>query len=161
MRQAIGTTWIMQLVIVFMLIFVAFLALTINYTKAFKIKNEVVNMVEKYEGIGSGDTTGALHIIDNYLTYNGYSITGSCEEGLDYGIISLSDHSYEPAKKDKKYYYCVRKINREKSSMPNRAKYQIRLFLRFNLPVIGEIFTFSVEGTTIDINNSIDDIEAV
>ena len=44
MRQAIGTTWIMQLVIIFMLIFVAFLALTINYTKAFKMKNREIHI---------------------------------------------------------------------------------------------------------------------
>ena len=51
MRQAIGTTWVMQLVIIFMLIFVAFLALTINYTKAFKIKNELITFIEKNEGV--------------------------------------------------------------------------------------------------------------
>ena len=47
MRQAIGTTWILQLVIIFMLIFVAFLSLSLNYTKAFKIKNEIITTIEK------------------------------------------------------------------------------------------------------------------
>ena len=55
MRQAIGSTWILQLVIIFMLIFVAFLALSINYTKAFRVKNELVTMIEKYEGVSEGE----------------------------------------------------------------------------------------------------------
>ena len=68
MRQAIGTTWIMQLVIIFMLIFVAFLALTINYTKAFKIKNELVTIIEKYEGLnyGTSNQSGSIDLINNY-----------------------------------------------------------------------------------------------
>ena len=44
----------MQLVIIFTLIFVAFISLTINYTRAFKTKNELVSMIEKYEGIEIG-----------------------------------------------------------------------------------------------------------
>ena len=72
MRQAIGSTWLMQLVIIFMLIFVAFLALSINYTKSFKTKNELVNMIEEREGIGSGEDKGALILINNYLNYNNY-----------------------------------------------------------------------------------------
>ena len=66
MRQAIGSTWILQLVIVFILIFVAFLALSINYTKAYKIKNELLSIIEKYEGVNSGEN-GSISIINNYL----------------------------------------------------------------------------------------------
>ncbi len=160
MRQAIGTTWILQLVIIFMLIFVAFLALTINYTKAFKIKNELVSMIEKYEGIGDGGSTGAMRIIDNYLIYNNYTVQGACEEGKEYGVTNLSNHTMESARKGRKYYYCVRKINTSKVSTPNRSKYGVRIFFHFSLPVIGDLFTFSVEGTTIDITNPIKDIEA-
>ena len=48
MRTSIGNTWILQLVIIFMLIFVSFLALSLNYTKAYKLKNELVTMIEKW-----------------------------------------------------------------------------------------------------------------
>ena len=68
MRESIGATWILQLVIIFMLIFVAFLALSVNYTKAYKIKNEVVTIIEKYEGVSS-KKEGSIEIINNYLRY--------------------------------------------------------------------------------------------
>ena len=89
MRQAIGTTWVMQLVIIFMLIFVAFLALTINYTKAFKVKNELVTIVEKYEGIQT-KSGGSIELINNYLSYNGYGTMKACETGY-YGVDNLND----------------------------------------------------------------------
>ena len=47
MREVIGGTWLTQLVIVIMFVFVAFLALSMNYSKAFRVKNEVISFVEK------------------------------------------------------------------------------------------------------------------
>ena len=109
MRQAIGSTWIMQLVIIFMLIFVAFLALTINYTKAFKIKNELVTMIEKYEGLSVGKN-GSVALINNYLKYNNYTIKSTCEEG-EWGAKSLDSEVLEYSESKEKYYYCVKKTS--------------------------------------------------
>lgn len=159
MRQSIGSTWIMQLVIIFTLIFVAFISLTINYTRAFKTKNELVSMIEKYEGIGLGEETGAITIINNYLSYNNYSVQGKCEEN-EYGATSITSIALEPATNNKKYYYCVRKESTATSAMPNRARYRIRIFFHFSLPIIGDLFTFSVEGTTIDISHALNDIQS-
>lgn len=158
MRQAIGSTWLMQLVIVFTLIFVAFLALSINYTKAFKMKNELVNMIEEKEGIGLGDGQGAIMLINNYLTYNNYTKTSGCATD-EYGVRDLETAEIEPAEKGKKYYYCVKKIASATENLPKRARYRIKIFFNFSLPMIGDIFTFSVEGTTIDIGHTITDID--
>ena len=152
MRQAIGTTWVMQLVIIFMLIFVAFLALTINYTKAFKIKNELVTILEKYEGVSESEN-GSLSLINNYLQYNGYLTKGKCDE-TQYGVSDLNSSTIEEVEKNEKYYYCIEKINTGTVSVPNRAKYNIRIFFHFSLPVLGDLFTFKVEGTTIDITHA-------
>lgn len=159
MRQAIGSTWILQLVIIFMLIFVAFLALSINYTQAFQIKNELTTMIEKYEGVSDGEE-GTLSIINNYLTYNNYRVMGKCEIG-DFGANNLSNPSLVEVEEGERYYYCVRKIDDSTSTLPNRAKYRIRIFFHFSLPVLGDLFTFSVEGTTISITNSLTDIDVV
>ena len=158
MRQAIGTTWLMQLVIIFMLIFVAFLALTINFTKAFKIKNELITMIEKNEGLSTGED-GTISLINNYLSHNGYMVTGKCDAS-EYGVYSLNSDSLEMSDTSKEYYYCIKKTSYYTQAYPDRAKYTIRIFFHFSLPVIGDLFTFSSEGTTIDLNYAINDIEA-
>ena len=156
MRQAIGSTWIMQLVIVFMLIFVAFLALTINYTKAYKIKNELLSMIEKYEGPNSGEDH-SISIINNYLKYNGYHSVGTCSDD-SFGSTSLDSSTLVPVTQGDKYYYCIRRMSTSTQTFPNRVSYGLEAFFKFNLPLLGDIFTFRVTGETIDINWPNDDI---
>ena len=97
MRESVGSTWIFQLAIIFILIFSAYLAITINYSKTFKVKNEVISILEKYEGLtdsSSGSTSaGSIAIINNYLLGSGYKETGSCPEDY-YGARSLNDGSF-------------------------------------------------------------------
>lgn len=154
MRQAIGTTWIMQLVIIFMLIFVAFLALTINYTKAFKIKNELISIIERNEGIKE-TADGSVGLINNYLLYNNYTVQGSCEVG-EYGGKDLNINTISEVIAGEKYSYCVKKISTSTPTTPKRARYEVRIFFRFSLPIIGDLITFPVEGTTINITNSVE-----
>ncbi|MCI8575790.1 MAG: hypothetical protein HFI09_04905 [Bacilli bacterium] len=156
MRESIGSTWILQLVIVFMLIFVAFLALSINYTKAYKIKNELLSIIEKYEGLNSGEN-GSISIINNYLRYNSYGTMGTCDSET-FGAASLDSNSLVPTSDKNKYYYCVKKVNTSNTTFPDRASYEIETFFKFNLPLLGEIFTFRVTGETIDINWPDDDV---
>ena len=50
MREAIGGTWLFGLVITFIVFFASFLAISVNYSKAFNVKNNIVDMISKYEG---------------------------------------------------------------------------------------------------------------
>ena len=62
MRESIGGTWITQLVIVMMFVFVAFLALSVNYSKAFRVKNQMISIIEKYGGVyGFSASNGEFH----------------------------------------------------------------------------------------------------
>ena len=160
MRTSTGSIWLIGLVVTFMLIFVSFLSLTISYNKVFKIKNETLTFIEKYEGLKDGDK-GSIALINNYLIYNNYNTMHYCAEG-DYGSKNLSSTSLElVSNKREKYYYCVSKRHTN-SNMPNlkdRTKYSVKFFYKFNLPVIGEVLTFEVTGETIDINFPADKLE--
>ena len=50
MRESIGGTWLFGIVIVFIALFSAFLAYSISYTRAFNVKNEIINYIERNEG---------------------------------------------------------------------------------------------------------------
>lgn len=147
MREAIGGTWIMQLVIIFMLVFVGFLALALNYSKAFQMKNDILTMIEKKEGVNSE----SLKLINNYLASNRYSLTKSCPKG-SYGVSDLTRNAISQVQNNtQKYYYCLQKVSSETKNSPKKAYYKVELFFKFNLPIIGDIFTFSVPGATNDI----------
>ena len=143
MRQTIGGTWLLQLMILFILLFVAFIILTLNYSKTVKIKNEVLSIIEKYEGLNDR----SIGLVNNYLTASNYGVTSACvseETSGIYGALDLSSSSLEVARPDVKYYYCVKKYNGNSTS----NYYQITLFYKFNLPVIGDTSRFSIKGTT-------------
>lgn len=141
MRQSMGGSWLIQLMILFILLFAGYIILTLDYNKSVKVKNEAISLLEKYEGINEKSVT----LLNNYLTGSGYRLTGSCEakSGV-YGAISLNDSELEEAQNDTPYYYCVKKYKGANTSY----YYQVTLFYRFNLPVLGDISRFTIKGTT-------------
>ena len=151
MRDAVGSTWIFGLVLGFTLIFAAFLTLALTYAKAYKIKNEMISMIEKYEGITTTDTLnkkGSLNIINQYLLNNGYMAKGSCDID-DYGVDDLNYAYLEKvSSKSSKYYYCI-KVNRIDKNCS--VIFKVKLFYDFNLPILGKIHKFSINGETNEI----------
>lgn len=144
MRESIGGTWLFGLVITFMLIFVGYLTVMINYSTAFKNKNEVVHIIEKYEGLSSKNN-GSIHIINQYLNNSGYSATGSCPSGW-YGSTDLSKDNLT-TNGGNNNYYCVKYESVNKDT----GYFNVRLFLKFDLPVLGQLGRFEVKGQTIKI----------
>lgn len=69
MRDAIGGTFMLKLALVFFVIYVCFMAIAMNYAKAFRVKNQVINIIEQYQYIGgsSANDAAALTAIDDYL----------------------------------------------------------------------------------------------
>ena len=168
MKTAVSSTWIYSLVITFILVFAGYLAFTINYSTAFKVKNEMVTIIEKHKGMTNssgnsvksiivpGETVianvGALQTINLYLLGKSYDVKDTCPSDDNYkwaGVkeLSLTEDSGSfdnPAVQGTKYYYCF--------YSPTGSKfYKVRIFYRLDLPVLGDFFTFSVDGTTSEI----------
>lgn len=162
MRQTIGATWVFQLVIIFTLIFAAYIALTINYSKSFRVKNEVISIVEKSQGF----TDDGIKLVNNYLLSSGYKTMGKCKlstDAITYGVYDLSpdaaSNSAEKAVIGKDYYYCFTKISNYHSYFNTRAYYRVSLFFRFDIPVLGDIYTFDVDGQSSEIDATFDQAE--
>lgn len=184
MRESIGGTWIMGIVALFIFIFAGYLAVTISYSTAFKIKNEVLSIIERNNGmingagkitnkdghnytskISSGKTiiseVGSLQTINLYLYGMGYNAMGTCPTEFGwYGVKDLGvptglkvmplaeNKNYEIVKSGERYFYC---FYGEKRKSYNTIIYKVRLFYRMDLPVLGDMFTFRVDGTTSEI----------
>ena len=50
MRQSIGTTFMLNFIILFIFLVFAFLAGTLSYYKAYRINNSIVNAIERFQG---------------------------------------------------------------------------------------------------------------
>ena len=161
MRESIGGTWITGLVIGFMLIFVAFLSIAINYTKAFQMKNDVLTIIEEKEGLTSG-SNGSIALINNFLQKNNYNAKRSCPvmDG-SYGATNLDTNTLEPVtNKNKTYYYCIEKLDSSSIESERKITYNVKIFLSFTLPILGDFSAFEITGQTIQIPFSRDDLNA-
>ncbi len=167
MKNSISSIWLLGIIIVFILIFACYITVTISYTSSFKMKNEMLHIIEKHKGftdsvgssqsskVGSGSVignVGAFQTINLYLLGNAYTAKGECpksDEGMWYGVKdlvykeSLSSGNFEAAKASEKYYYCVAKFEQK-----NETYYKVRLFYKFELPVLTEFLSVRVDGMT-------------
>lgn len=180
MKNSISNIWLLGIIIVFILIFAAYITITINYTQSFKYKNEVLNIIEKHHGmtssagtsvdsvVSSGTVTGnvgALQTITLYLRGNSYTAMGNCPDDGNkwYGVTELSwdgahaDAKVEAANQGTKYYYCFSKYGTGKISRYSSIYYKVRLFYKFEFPVLSEFLSIKVEGMTDEIYNPQDD----
>lgn len=98
MKQGIASVWLLALVIGFIFMFSAYITITLNYTASFKMKNEVLKIIEKKKGVTnySGQVvssifspapsgtikgkTGTIQTINVYLLGNAYSAMGYCPD---------------------------------------------------------------------------------
>ena len=101
MKESIGESWTIQLIAAFVLLFVAFLSLMIAYSRCFKVKNEVVSIIEKYETLEKSKS-----IISDYMDAAGYTGTGTCKINKDGGIKTINTYclngsNLEPITSDK------------------------------------------------------------
>ena len=183
MKESISNVWLLGIIMFFILIFAAYIAVTVDYSKTFKLKNEVLSIIEKNKGftdavgvdsgvskIKSGENirtgVGAAQTINVYLAAHAYTAKGYCpDDGTQwYGMTDLvwedSVLSYfESASSSKKYYYCVSKYYTGKSSDYYKSiYYKIRLFYKVEFPVLQEFFSVKVEGITDEIYKPVDDL---
>ena len=141
MREAIGSTFVLNFIFVFIIIFIFMFVGTLAYTKAFKVKNSIVNTIENFDGeITNGNRLkGDVQTeIDNKLGDMGYRIDPrtTCEIGDRF------KDSVEVLKSSN-YRYCIYKTNTSKGDY-----YSVVAYIYFELPIIGTKLEFPVYGET-------------
>lgn len=135
MKDSLANVWLLGIIITFILLFSAYIAITVDYSQTFKLKNEVLNIIEKNKGmtdatgtpgaaskIKSGETitvgVGALQTINLYLSGNAYTAKGPCPndgstwygvKSLDYTVSGGSIYDTVAADSKTQYYYCFSK----------------------------------------------------
>lgn len=135
MKAATGNAMLMNIIIVFLVAVMALLVTSISYTKAFRVKNRIVDIIEYHNGDFS---TGNIQTdINESLSSIGYRYNNGKQcPLLDEGNTSVS---YAGAD----YLYCIYTYN------SNRGKYyKVIAYMYFDFPVIGNYINIPVYGET-------------
>ena len=59
MKEAYGGIFNLVFLVVFLVIVISLLGLTVSYTKAFKMKDRIIAVIEEYEGSGCENNDSA------------------------------------------------------------------------------------------------------
>lgn len=146
MRESINGAWLLGIVMVFMVIFIAYISISINYSNAYRMKTQMVTALEQYEGFNEKSLARLEAIRSGY----NYTNTAPCDVGENGQAVGVLDGVVSTTNPPTGVYnYCITREKRPaQDGEEDKYYYTIVVFFDFNLPVLGDIFKFKVSGET-------------
>lgn len=138
MKESVANSMVFSIVIIVISIATGIVFFSMGYSKTYKIKNKIIDIIENNGGYN--DTNTALKTeIDSYFKSSGYSsyvFNGATCPQLD--ALSASNTLST-------YYYCVYEHETVKGSY-----YTVKVFMTYDIPLIGDFFKlrYSLRGDT-------------
>lgn len=134
MREAIGSSLLLSIVVVFVSLIILFFVSVLSYTKAYKVKNKIIDVIERYETYNTTVETE----IKSTLSEMGYQL-GDCKSNQN----DLNESGYK---------YCVYKVcegtTNRKGKCEGAYYYKVTTYIQFYFPIIGELYNPPVYGET-------------
>ncbi len=130
MRDAIGGVVSINLIIFFLFLINGYLAYSVNYTKAFRVKNKIINIIEEYEG----HTQAAQTEIFDYINEAKYIVPARMVNALN----SSGYTCYETRG------YCISSTPAGSSTNKDDDgyrgwNYKVVTFVNIDIPVLNQI----------------------
>ena len=158
MKESIGGTWLIGIVALFIVLFSAFMAYSINYTKAFRAKNGIIDLIEQNEGYTfyNGPNIDNMKqeelMNDRRVQAKAYALVKSM--GYDYGsksenkVVCNNDGTISDATKIDAAYqpggYCVYRF----CNSDGTYRYKVVTYVMMKFPVINFGITVPIKGET-------------
>ena len=145
MRDAFGGAFSIKLMLIFLMLYVAFICVALNYARAFRI----INIIEQYEGYCGDNREQINNDINSYLSKTGYYI--SKDDVVGY-IGKDGNESYECLNgfnnDGNGYGYCVYNKNNNSLDCSDKSVYSVETYMIFKLPIINIRFPIVIKGET-------------
>ena len=147
MRDAVGGSLLLNLVVIFTSVIILFFAGTLAYSKAYRVKNKIIEIIESHDGQIKDSNNNNLDVnvlseITTELSKVGYLISAApnnekCANDSSRGFCENLNTS--------ELNYCIC----EQSSKTNEGtSYEVITYVHFSFPIIGDLLTFPVRGET-------------
>lgn len=135
MKESIGSTASLNIMLAFIAIVFAFLAASLSYYKAFKINNAITNSIEKYEGYNDLAINEINQKLSN-LGYQRYQVDCSDEKEFNGKTFTRVDGSGDG--------YCVYYYDGDN----NYDEYGVTTYMTINLPIVSDFIKIPVNTVT-------------
>lgn len=122
MREGMGVSVTINIILIFIAVVFAFLASTLSYYKAFKMNNHIINSIEKYEGYNEL----SKQEIENMLLSIGYNRGRiNCAQEKNGGVLTALNAQ-------NLYEYCIYRHNEDAT----HYSYGVMTYIRVDLPFL-------------------------
>lgn len=162
MRDSLGGSLLLNLVLIFSGVIVIFFIGVLSYSKAYRIKNRIIEIIEKHGTYVELDVNGQNAVTQELnpdLSAEGYDSSNPKKcESLRNRLVSGNNARYDADKLSGNlngygYNYCVFEMCNKKNSKNecdiSYGKYYVVVtFVRFEFPVIGDIVEIPVYSET-------------
>ena len=146
MKEAIANVGVFNLIIIFVIILMSFFIGSLGYSKAFKVKNKIINEIEK-----EGSYEAAKDNIEDWLLVIGYRMYTEFDPNK--GCPAADKNNAHLVNQNGDYQYCVYEVNscteefyEGKTSLHKCSKYyKVIAYMYFDvikIPVKGETKPF-------------------
>lgn len=148
MRESLGGSFLLYIVIFIIGIVILFFASIISYAKAYRVKNRIINVVENSSCINPGDDPTDVYgkiikDIDADLGNVGYSFTSSSNCNFNNNSCSSVDNfNIKVPYKGGNYNYCICKVDNGTEGY----YYEVVTFTEFSFPIIKDVIRADVHG---------------
>lgn len=159
MKEAIGGISIFQIVIVFIIAFAGIAAFTINRSRAYAVKDEIITIIETNNDNTQELSSNTVSNIIGKMNEFGHRNEGKCDEGW-------IGYNRNGAKSSKNPILCVRSVNVNEAvqsglstkcgknnekcidEYPDLYYYEIVIFYQLDIPIVNQLFPFKLTGST-------------
>ena len=132
MRDAIGQVFTLQIILAFVLLINGYMAYSVNYTRAFRVKNQIVNIIEQYEGPYNKE---AIEKINSYIDRTAYNVPARLTQDFlnDYADVDDKDCMNG-------WCYVAHDVSIDSGDGERKGKYySIVTFVNIDIPVINNL----------------------
>lgn len=133
MKAATGNALLMNVIIIFLVVVLSLIVTSISYTKAYRVKNRIIEIIEDYNGNFAGGNI--MTQINSSLTSIGYRHNNGKQ------CPTLDNLSADYAGSD--YLYCIYTYNSDRGKY-----YKVIAYMYLDLPIIGSYLNFPIYGET-------------
>ena len=153
MKESINNALILNIVIIFLFVMAILFAGSTAYTKAFKVKNKIINILERNESSLVGKTQFPSEItseIDQALSDIGYRIEKNVDQKCKNSMnkrFKNSRYDTTPIITGTNYNFCVTRFHDDSDVMQGEY-YAVITYMYFEIPVLGKTLEFPVYGET-------------